>query len=195
MLSVEGCLSTKAICVAQRFAADFSMFWEKKTRPVAEPPPFRPIEVPPPPPEVETIMTETKPKLANPSVAGSAHTLLGRTVMVHGQLAANEDLLIEGQFDGTINLEDHCLTVGTEGHVKAEVRARQVVILGSVTGNVAAREKVEIRRTGHVVGDLIAGTVAIEEGAYFKGSIDIARENESGVANEVAAPSALSSSA
>ncbi len=171
------------------------MFWEKKTRPVAEPASFRPIEVPPPPPEVETIMSELKPKLASPTVSAGTHTMLGRTVVAKGQLAANEDLLIEGQFEGTISLEDHCLTVGAEGHVKAEIRARQVVILGSVTGNISAREKVDIRRTGHMVGDLIAGTVAIEEGAYFKGSIDIARENDSGMASEVAAPSALSSSA
>jgi cytoskeletal protein CcmA (bactofilin family) len=85
-------------------------------------------------------------------------------------------LLIEGQFEGTISLEDHCLTVGADGQVKAEIRARQVVILGSVSGNVVAREKIEIRRTGHVVGDLLAGAVAIEEGAFFKGSIDILHE-------------------
>ena len=110
--------------------------------------------------------------------------------MAQGQLSSGEDLLIEGQFEGTISLDEHCLTVGTEGHVKAEIRARQVVILGSVTGNVAAREKIEIRRTGHVVGDLIASTVAIEEGAYFKGSIDIARDDAA-----AAAPAATSSNA
>jgi cytoskeletal protein CcmA (bactofilin family) len=171
------------------------MWWEKKTRPVAEPIIIRPVEAPPAPPEVETFMSEPKPKLTNPSPAGSPHTLLGRTVVAQGQLSAGEDLLIEGQFEGNVSLNDHCLTVGTEGHVKAEIRARQVVILGSVTGNVAAREKIEIRRTGHVVGDLIAATVAIEEGAYFKGSIDIARDDDSGVANDVAAPSLLRNNA
>jgi cytoskeletal protein CcmA (bactofilin family) len=178
------------------------MWWEKKNRPVAEPPSIRPVEAPPAPPEVETLMSEPTPKSTNPSPkstnlpsAGSPHTLLGRTVVAQGQLSAGEDLLIEGQFEGNIHLDDHCLTVGTEGHVKAEIRARQVVILGSVTGNVAAREKIEIRRTGHVVGDLIAATVAIEEGAYFKGSIDIAREDGSGASSDVTAPSALKTSA
>ncbi len=114
--------------------------------------------------------------------------MLGRTVVVQGQLSAGEDLLIEGQFEGTIHLDDHCLTVGTEGHVKAEIHARQVIILGSVTGNVAAREKIEIGRTGRVVGDLVAATVAIEEGAYIKGSIDTARDDASEAAREVAAP-------
>ena len=103
-------------------------------------------------------------------------------MVVKGELSAGEDLLIDGQFEGNINLDDHCLTVGTEGRVKAEIHARQVVILGSITGNLTAREKIEIRRTGHVVGDLVAATVAIEEGAYFKGSIDIAREDGPGAA-------------
>ncbi|MBZ5672260.1 MAG: polymer-forming cytoskeletal protein [Acidobacteriia bacterium] len=120
-------------------------------------------------------MTESTPKVMHPPAPGSPHTLLGRTVVAQGQLSANEDLLIEGQFQGNITLEDHCLTVGTEGHLKAEIRARQVVVQGSVTGNVTAREKVEIRRTGRLMGDLVAATVAIEEGAYFKGSIDISR--------------------
>jgi cytoskeletal protein CcmA (bactofilin family) len=140
-------------------------------------------------------MTNQIPKATNPSAAGSLHTLLGRTVVVQGQLSSGEDLQIEGKFDGNINLDDNCLTVGTEGHVKAEVHARQVVILGSVTGNVAAREKIEIRRTGRVVGDLIAATVAIEEGAYFKGSIDIARDDASEVSRDVTAPGTLRSSA
>ena len=120
-------------------------------------------------------MPEPTSKSLSPSAVAGAHTVLGRTVVIQGQLTAGEDLLIDGQFEGTIKLDSHCLTVGTEGHVKAEVRARQMIILGSVEGNLVAREKVEIRRTGHVVGDLVAGTVAIEEGAYFKGSIDIAR--------------------
>jgi len=139
-------------------------------------------------------MSEPTPKVTNMPATGNARTYLGRTVVAQGQLSAGEDLLIEGQYEGNIKLEDHCLTIGAEGQVKAEIRARQVVILGAVTGNVAAREKVEIRRTGHVVGDLHAATVAIEEGAYFKGSIDISRDNRSENAREVATP-ALKSNA
>ena len=123
-------------------------------------------------------MNETTAKVTSttPAYSSQHQTVLGKTVVLRGELSASEDLLIEGQFEGTISLEDHCLTVGADGQVKAEVRARQVVILGSVSGNVLAREKVEIRRSGHMVGDLKAGAVAIEEGAYFKGSIDILRE-------------------
>ena len=140
-------------------------------------------------------MSEPTPKSTNPSAAASPHTLLGRTVVVQGQLSSGEDLQIEGQFEGNVNLDDYCLTVGTEGRVKAEIRARHVVILGSVTGNIAAREKIEIRRTGHVVGDLVAATVAIEEGAYFKGSIDITRDDASGALGDAAAPSTLRNNA
>jgi len=140
-------------------------------------------------------MSEPTPKVTNPPASPSPHTFLGRTVVAQGQISSQEDLLIEGQFEGNISLDDHCLTVGTEGHVKAEIRARQVVVLGSVTGNVKAREKIEIRRTGHVVGELVASTVAIEEGAYFKGSIDIARDGDLQSTLDMTTRSALKSSA
>ena len=154
------------------------MWWEKKDRPEAEPT-DRKVDTPPPaPPEVEpAIMSEPTTKVTSPPATGN-RTVLGRSLVAQGQLSATEDLLIEGQFQGNITLDDHCLTVGAEGNVKAEIQARQIVVMGSVTGNLNAREKVDIRRTGHVVGDLKAGTVAIEEGAYFKGSIDIARDGE-----------------
>jgi cytoskeletal protein CcmA (bactofilin family) len=157
------------------FTMDGSAMWrEKKTRsrvalnvePVA----------PPPPPNMETAMNETTAKLPSTTPTSPHQTVLGQTVVLRGELSAKEDLLIEGQFEGTLSLEDHCLTVGAEGQVKAEIRARQVVILGTITGKIAAREKVEIRRSGRLMGDLMAGAVAIEEGAYFKGSIDILRE-------------------
>ena len=175
-----------------------AMWWEKKTRSVAslnvEP------AAPPPPPRMETPMNETTVKVPSTTPTSQHQTVLGQTVVLKGELSANEDLLIEGQFEGTISLEDHCLTVGADGQVKAEVRARQVVILGAVSGNVVAREKVEIRRSGHLVGDLATGAVAIEEGAYFKGSIEILRdepkESPRGASPRSAAPpSAAPSSA
>jgi cytoskeletal protein CcmA (bactofilin family) len=116
-------------------------------------------------------------------------TVLGRSVVLHGELTGNEDLLIEGQFDGSVHLEDNCLTVGAGGQVKAEIHARQVIIHGKVTGNISAREKVEIRKTGHVLGDLTTAGVAIEDGAYFKGSIEILREENLAPARASAASS------
>lgn len=170
------------------------MWFDKKTRPAPEPLSARSEAAPPAPPEVKTPMSEPTPKPTYASGSGTPQTVLGRTMVAQGQLAASEDLLIDGKFDGTINLDDHCLTVGKDGQVKAEVRARQVVIQGTIHGNVVAREKVEIRRTGHVVGDLVAGTVAIEEGAYFKGSIDIAREEGPEAGGHLATSGALKTS-
>jgi cytoskeletal protein CcmA (bactofilin family) len=121
-------------------------------------------------------MNETTAKVSSTTPPSQRQSVLGRAVVLKGELSASEDLLIEGQFEGTISLEEHCLTVGADGQVKAEVRARQVVILGTITGKVVAREKVEIRCSGHLTGDLTAGAVAIEEGAYFNGNIDIHRE-------------------
>jgi len=114
-----------------------------------------------------------------PSVSQN-QTILGQSIALHGEMSGKEDLLIEGQLEGTINLPDHCVTVGSHGEVKAEVHARQVIVLGTLTGNITASEKVEIRKTGQVVGDLVAAAVAIEDGAYFKGSIDILREQSHG---------------
>ena len=108
--------------------------------------------------------------------ANSNQTVIGRSMQVRGDLSGKEDLLIEGHLDGTINLPENCVTVGAGGEVKSEIHARQVIILGSVTGNIAARERIEIRKSGQVVGDLVAATIAIEDGAFFKGSIDIVRE-------------------
>jgi cytoskeletal protein CcmA (bactofilin family) len=121
-------------------------------------------------------MNEMTARSQGTTSTASRQTVLGQTVVLRGELSADEDLLIEGQFEGSISLEQHCVTVGANGQVKAEIRARQAVILGTLTGKVSAREKVEIRRSGHLVGDLTTGSVAIEEGAFFKGSIEILRE-------------------
>jgi cytoskeletal protein CcmA (bactofilin family) len=153
------------------------MLWEKKPQ-ASEPKKTEPEWAPPPAPKLETPMTDNMPKVPSSIPVNQGTTLLGRSAVMHGEISASEDLQIEGQFDGTINLQENCLTVGPKGQVKAEVHARQVVVHGSVNGNVTAREKIEIRRTGHVLGDLVAAGVAIEDGAYFKGSIEILREGD-----------------
>ena len=122
-------------------------------------------------------------------------TLLGQSMVLHGELTGKEDLLIEGQLDGTISLPDHCVTVGSHGEVKAEIHARQISVLGTVNGNLTAREKIEIRKTGQVVGDLVAAAIAIEDGAYLKGSIDIQREQNQAAARSASLPPAVKASA
>ena len=108
--------------------------------------------------------------------AGQTAAILGRSVAVRGELPGNEDLLIEGQFDGTIDVPGRCLTVASGAQVKANVQARRVDVHGSLSGNVSASEKIEVRKTAHLTGDLVTAGVLIEDGASFKGSIEIVRE-------------------
>ena len=104
---------------------------------------------------------------------------IGKSVVIKGELSGSEDLTIEGQVDGKIELRQNVLTIGPNGKIKAQVFAKSVVILGEVTGNVTASEKVDIRDNGSVDGDIAAPRVAIAEGAHFRGSIDMQRAGAS----------------
>src|SRR5687768_17118255 len=103
------------------------------------------------------------------------HVNIGKSVVIKGELNGSEDLTIEGQVEGKIELRQNVLTIGANGKIKAQVFAKSVIILGEVTGNVTASEKVDIRDNGSVDGDIAAPRVAIAEGAHFRGSIDMQR--------------------
>lgn len=98
---------------------------------------------------------------------------IGKSVVIKGELSGSEDLTIEGNVEGKIELRDNTLTIGPNGKIRAEVFAKQVIVLGEVTGNVTASEKVDIRDNGSVDGDVTAPRVAIAEGAHFRGAIDM----------------------
>jgi cytoskeletal protein CcmA (bactofilin family) len=98
---------------------------------------------------------------------------IGKSVVIKGELNGSEDLTIEGQVEGKIELRQNVLTIGPNGKIKAQVFAKAVIILGEVTGNVTASEKVDIRDNGSVDGDIASPRVAIAEGAHFRGSIDM----------------------
>ena len=100
---------------------------------------------------------------------------IGKSVIIKGELSGSEDLTIEGQVEGRIELREHLITVGPQGKVKAEIFAKVVVVSGSVVGNVTASEKVDIREGGAVDGDLTSPRVAIADGAHFRGSVDMQR--------------------
>lgn len=100
---------------------------------------------------------------------------IGKSVLIKGELSGNEDLYIDGEIEGTVELKDHNLTIGPNGRVKANLNAKEVTVLGKVQGNVKATDKLEIRKSGSLVGDIITARITIEDGAYFKGSIDIQR--------------------
>ncbi len=117
---------------------------------------------------------------------------IGKSVVIKGELNGSEDLTIEGQVEGKIELRQNVLTIGSNARIKAQVFAKAVIILGEVTGNVSASEKVDIRDNGSVDGDIAAPRVAIAEGAHFRGSIDMQKGGASPKA-ETKAPAATAS--
>src|SRR5271167_2595176 len=114
------------------------------------------------------------------SNSGSGTARLGSTLHVKGEITGNEDLLIDGSVEGLVQLEDRKLTVGASAKVTADVIAREVVVYGNVKGNLRARDRIEIKKDGSVVGDLTTARISIEDGAYFKGSIEIDKTGEAG---------------
>ena len=100
---------------------------------------------------------------------------IGKSVVIKGELSGSEDLTIEGQVEGKIDLRDNVLTIGPNGKIKASLSAKSIVVLGEVIGNVTASEKVDIRDHGSVEGDIASPRVAIAEGAHFRGSVDMQR--------------------
>jgi cytoskeletal protein CcmA (bactofilin family) len=98
---------------------------------------------------------------------------IGKSVVVKGELSGSEDLYVDGQVEGSIALKGNSLTVGPNGMVKASVEAKGVVVQGKLEGNVQASERVELRKSAIVTGDISTQRIAIEEGAYLKGKVDI----------------------
>jgi len=104
---------------------------------------------------------------------------LGASLVVKAEISGNEDLQIDGTVEGPISLQNQKLTVGHTAHLHSEILAREVVIYGKVEGNLSVRDRVEIRKDGSVMGDITTARISIEDGAYFKGRIEIDRANRS----------------
>ena len=150
------------------------MMWDKKEfdkdRPVTPGAPPRvdpPIAAAPPAPSAATHPPPgTRGRTAN----------IGSSLFIKGEVTGSEDLTVEGRVEGRIDLKDHNLTIAQSGKVQAEIHAKSVLIVGEVSGNVLADEKVEIADTGKLFGDINAPRVAISDGAHFRGSVDMSRE-------------------
>ena len=112
----------------------------------------------------------------HPAAASAA--LIGKSVVVKGELEGSEDLTIEGQVEGKIELRDHTLTIGPGGRIKAQVFAKAVVVCGELVGNINASDSVDIRESGSVDGDIVSPRVSIADGAHFRGSIDMQRKGQ-----------------
>src|SRR5690242_16340549 len=113
------------------------------------------------------------PRMTAPA-SGSAH--IGRAVAIKGELPGSEDLYIDGHVEGNIELPGSTLMVGPNGRVRAGIRARGVIIEGKVDGDIEATERVELRKTAVLMGSIVTQRVSIEDGAYFKGGVDVKRQ-------------------
>ena len=107
--------------------------------------------------------------------ARSGAAVVGKSVVVKGQILSREDLTIDGEVEGTVEMQEHRLTVGPNGKVRASVKAREVIVLGTLNGNVETSDRIDIRKDAKLVGDIKTARIVIEDGAYFKGNVDIVR--------------------
>lgn len=149
-----------------------------------------PIPEPPPrPAPVSTPVVETANRA--PVASNADQATIGKGLFVKGEITGSESLFIDGKIEGSVNLPGNRVTVGRNGQVTANVTAREVVILGKIRGNVNATDRVDIRAEGSLAGDVAAARISIEDGAYFKGGIDIRKpEAAKSVAPAAATPQA-----
>jgi len=136
-----------------------------------------PAQVTPTPAAPPVTADAARPITSVDTPRGQEKTVnIGKSVVIKGELNGSEDLTIEGQVEGKIELRQNVLTIGPNGKIKAQVFAKSVIVLGEVTGNVTASDKVDIRDNGSVDGDIVSPRVAIAEGAHFRGSVDMQRK-------------------
>lgn len=129
-------------------------------------------DAPEPMPSVRGEVTPI-PDRGAPAKATGERATIGRSIAIHGEVTGDEDLLIQGRVEGSVNLKQHSITIGPEGEVKADVTGRVVTVEGSVEGNLVAQEQVILRRSALVQGDITAPRVVLEDGARFRGGVDM----------------------
>ena len=129
---------------------------------------------------------------ASRATAASEQASIGKGLSFKGEITGNESLFIDGKVEGSISLPGNRVTVGRNGLVTASVVAREIVVLGKIRGNVSASDRVDIRAEGSLTGDVAAARISIEDGAFFKGGIDIKKpEGKSGAAPVSSEPEAV----
>lgn len=127
--------------------------------------------------EFTSMSSPNRPFEPETGSARSGSAALGKNVTVKGQIFAREDLTIDGEVEGTVECHEHRLTIGPNARVQAGLKAREIIIQGSIQGNVDASDKIDIKKEAKLVGDIKTSRIVIEDGAYFKGSIDISKPN------------------
>ncbi len=141
--------------------------WKPSQTPTVHPTPTP--EPPRPATPAPSFETSNRP----PSPAPGDQATIGKGLFVKGEISGSESLFIDGKVEGSINLPGNRVTVGRNGQVSASITAREIVVLGKVRGNMSATDRVDIRAEGSLSGDVSAARISIEDGAFFKGGIDI----------------------
>ncbi len=113
------------------------------------------------------------PRPATPTTTSADQATIGKSLVIKGEVTGSESLYIDGRVEGSISLAGNRVTIGRNGVVAANINAREIVVLGKVRGNLTASDRVDIRSDGSLTGDVVAARISIEDGAYFKGGIDI----------------------
>ena len=157
--------------------------WSKRREDEVPPQqPQRPAAVPTAPVQTVEPQRREAQSMSSPSRTFEPETTsprgsaaLGKNVTVKGQIFAREDLTIDGEVEGTVECQEHRLTIGPNARVQAGLKAREIIIHGSIQGNVDATDKIDIKKEAKLVGDIKTSRIVIEDGAYFKGSIDISK--------------------
>jgi cytoskeletal protein CcmA (bactofilin family) len=139
-----------------------------------------------PAPIVSASEPAAPPRPVSTSTADQA--TIGKSLVIKGEVTGSESLYIDGRVEGSINLAGNRVTVGRNGVVSANINAREIVVLGKVRGNLTASDRVDIRSDGSLTGDVVASRISIEDGAYFKGGIDIRKAGQKANGEEVKAP-------
>jgi len=155
---------------------------QKPSAEPAKPTTSTPSAAPAPVSTPVNTMTEPTPVSAprNANVNTNEQATIGKSLVIKGEVSGSESLYIDGRVEGSINLPGNRVTVGRNGVVNANVSAREIVVIGKLKGNLTATDRVDIRNEGSLTGDVIAQRISIEDGAYFKGGIDIRKPGATG---------------
>src|SRR6204780_4873238 len=138
------------------------------------------------------VMTSAEPVAPRPVATTTAdQATIGKSLVIKGEVSGSESLYIDGRVEGSINLAGNRVTIGRNGVVAANINAREIVVLGKVRGNLTASDRVDIRSDGSLTGDVVAARISIEDGAFFKGGIDIRKAGQKPNGEEVKAPAAV----
>jgi cytoskeletal protein CcmA (bactofilin family) len=163
--------------------------WKPTNQPTTPGRPGEPERPAAPAPTAPTFSAASEPAPAPRPVATTTadQATIGKSLVIKGEVTGSESLYIDGRVEGSINLSGNRVTVGRNGVVSANINAREIVVLGKVRGNLTASDRVDIRSDGSLTGDVVAARISIEDGAFFKGGIDIRKAGQKPNGEEVKA--------